>query len=89
VLMRWREGSEEEYIPEAETDSEPESTSSSDSDPASGSTVEAKPKSSPRRKGLKADRLVKVDTFHSYVRPTWQPILSDFCVNLTGITQVS
>lgn len=26
-------------------------------------------------------------TFHSYVRPTWQPILSTFCTSLTGITQ--
>lgn len=27
------------------------------------------------------------DQFHSYVRPTRCPILSDFCVDLTGITQ--
>ncbi|KAL7425065.1 NAPDH-dependent diflavin reductase [Cryptotrichosporon argae] len=32
-------------------------------------------------------RLVKVDTFHTYVRPTWQPRLSEFCTGLTGITQ--
>lgn len=32
--------------------------------------------------------LVKIDTFHSYVRPTWRPRLSDFCIGLTGITQV-
>lgn len=25
--------------------------------------------------------------FHQYVRPTFYPILSDYCVNLTGITQ--
>lgn len=32
--------------------------------------------------------LVTVDTFHSYVRPTWRPQLSEFCINLTGIQQV-
>ncbi|WOO83957.1 3'-5' exonuclease eri1 [Vanrija pseudolonga] len=32
-------------------------------------------------------RLVTVDTFHTYVRPTWRPVLSDFCSSLTGITQ--
>ncbi|TYJ57850.1 hypothetical protein B9479_001460 [Cryptococcus floricola] len=31
--------------------------------------------------------LEKVDTFRSYVRPTWQPVLTDFCKALTGITQ--
>ncbi|WVQ75109.1 hypothetical protein IAR50_004718 [Cryptococcus sp. DSM 104548] len=31
--------------------------------------------------------LEKVDTFRSYVRPIWQPILTDFCKALTGITQ--
>lgn len=31
--------------------------------------------------------LVTVDTFHSYVRPTWRPQLSEFCTNLTGIQQ--
>lgn len=36
-----------------------------------------------------APRLRIVDTFHSYVRPTWQPQLSEFCVRFTGITQVS
>lgn len=25
--------------------------------------------------------------FHEYVRPTQRPILSEYCVNLTGITQ--
>ncbi|KAF9578429.1 hypothetical protein BGW38_005767 [Lunasporangiospora selenospora] len=28
-----------------------------------------------------------VDEFHTYVKPTYQPILSDFCVQLTGIKQ--
>ncbi|WWC92713.1 uncharacterized protein L201_007672 [Kwoniella dendrophila CBS 6074] len=32
-------------------------------------------------------RLHKVDQFRSYVRPTWSPILTDFCKDLTGITQ--
>lgn len=32
--------------------------------------------------------LKRVDTFHTYVRPTWQPILTEFCTALTGITQV-
>ncbi|KAL1406442.1 hypothetical protein Q8F55_008141 [Vanrija albida] len=31
--------------------------------------------------------LVTVDTFHTYVRPTWRPVLSDFCSSLTGIGQ--
>lgn len=26
--------------------------------------------------------------FHRYVRPTLNPILSDYCINLTGISQV-
>lgn len=25
--------------------------------------------------------------FHQYVRPTMNPVLSDYCINLTGITQ--
>lgn len=29
-----------------------------------------------------------MDTFHSYVQPTWQPKLTEFCIALTGITQV-
>jgi len=33
-------------------------------------------------------RLEKVAEFHSYVKPTWNPILSQFCTELTGITQV-
>ncbi|KAI4524140.1 hypothetical protein K525DRAFT_253966 [Schizophyllum commune Loenen D] len=34
-----------------------------------------------------ASELEVVDTFHSYVRPTWRPVLSQFCTDLTGITQ--
>jgi hypothetical protein len=33
-------------------------------------------------------RLVIKDTFHSYVRPVWQPKLTTFCSSLTGISQV-
>lgn len=40
-----------------------------------------------RRRRVNA-RLAHVDTFHSYVRPTWRPQLSTFCTNLTGIQQV-
>ncbi|KAJ3202233.1 3'-5' exoribonuclease 1 [Dinochytrium kinnereticum] len=29
----------------------------------------------------------KIDEFHRYVRPTLHPTLSDYCTNLTGITQ--
>lgn len=29
------------------------------------------------------------DEFHEYVRPTDNPILSEYCVNLTGISQAS
>jgi inhibitor of KinA sporulation pathway (predicted exonuclease) len=28
-----------------------------------------------------------IDVFHTYIRPTINPILSDFCTKLTGITQ--
>lgn len=38
---------------------------------------------------MKGSRLEQLDTFHTYVRPTWKPILTDFCSTLTGITQVS
>ncbi|GJN88727.1 hypothetical protein Rhopal_001693-T1 [Rhodotorula paludigena] len=31
--------------------------------------------------------LVQVDEYHSYVRPVWAPKLSNFCMELTGITQ--
>lgn len=33
------------------------------------------------------DECVEVDHFRTYVRPTHQPVLSDFCCMLTGITQ--
>ena len=36
-----------------------------------------------------AQELEIVAEFRSYVRPTWRPQLSDFCLTLTGITQVS
>ena len=29
----------------------------------------------------------EISTFHHYVRPTQQPVLSDFCKHLTGISQ--
>ncbi|ORY34829.1 ribonuclease H-like domain-containing protein [Naematelia encephala] len=32
-------------------------------------------------------KLERIDTFHSYVRPTWRPILTEFCISLTGILQ--
>jgi inhibitor of KinA sporulation pathway (predicted exonuclease) len=32
-------------------------------------------------------RIAHIDTFHSYVRPTWRPQLSHFCTSLTGIEQ--
>jgi len=35
----------------------------------------------------KASTLVKVDEFHTFVRPTFRPTLSPFCTSLTGITQ--
>lgn len=38
--------------------------------------------------GRRKRSLVTVDTFHSYVRPTWRPQLSEFCISLTGIQQV-
>jgi len=34
-------------------------------------------------------KLVVVDEFHSYVRPSFQPILHAFCTELTGVTQAS
>lgn len=34
-------------------------------------------------------RDMQVDSFQEYVKPELNPQLSDFCVNLTGITQVS
>ncbi|KAK8849620.1 hypothetical protein IAR55_004955 [Kwoniella newhampshirensis] len=41
--------------------------------------------SEPDQDGKK--RLEKIDSFRSYVRPTWRPNLTDFCTSLTGITQ--
>ncbi|KAF5386757.1 hypothetical protein D9615_001814 [Tricholomella constricta] len=35
----------------------------------------------------KASQLEVVAEFRSFVKPTWQPILSQFCTDLTGITQ--
>ncbi|KAH7930852.1 hypothetical protein BV22DRAFT_975033, partial [Leucogyrophana mollusca] len=35
----------------------------------------------------KASELEIVDEFRSFVRPTWRPQLSQFCTELTGITQ--
>jgi len=37
--------------------------------------------------GNAASRLEIVDEFRRFVKPTWRPILSDFCKGLTGITQ--
>ncbi|KAI8358928.1 ribonuclease H-like domain-containing protein, partial [Mortierella sp. GBAus27b] len=36
---------------------------------------------------LDGSTLEVVDEFHSYVRPVYRPILSDFCKGLTGISQ--
>ncbi|KZV70484.1 hypothetical protein PENSPDRAFT_631673 [Peniophora sp. CONT] len=38
------------------------------------------------RKGF-ASKLEVAGQFRSFVRPTWRPALSDFCTQLTGITQ--
>lgn len=38
---------------------------------------------------LSVERKCIVDRFQSYVRPTFNPILSQFCVDLTGITQAT
>jgi len=35
-----------------------------------------------------ASQLEIVDEFRSFVKPTWRPQLSQYCTNLTGITQV-
>jgi len=35
----------------------------------------------------KSEHLVVVDEFHSFCRPTFNPILHPFCTELTGITQ--
>lgn len=34
-----------------------------------------------------ASKLKVVDEFRSYVRPTWRPALTQFCMSLTGISQ--
>lgn len=36
----------------------------------------------------RASQLEVVEEFRSFVRPSWRPTLSEFCTNLTGITQV-
>lgn len=41
-----------------------------------------------RDRNMKASKLQVVDEFRSFVRPSWRPILSGFCTELTGITQV-
>ncbi|VDN37886.1 unnamed protein product [Gongylonema pulchrum] len=40
-----------------------------------------------RREILIIAIIIQVDIFHSYVRPTLHPQLSEFCINLTGVTQ--
>ncbi|ESK93004.1 double-strand sirna ribonuclease [Moniliophthora roreri MCA 2997] len=40
-----------------------------------------------RQSNGKASQLYVKSEFHAYVRPTWRPLLSSFCTNLTGITQ--
>ena len=35
------------------------------------------------------DQLEIIDTYRSFVKPTWKPQLTEFCTGLTGITQVS
>ncbi|KAJ7063100.1 ribonuclease H-like domain-containing protein, partial [Mycena amicta] len=39
------------------------------------------------KNGGKASQLEVAAEFHSFVRPSWQPKLSKFCMDLTGITQ--
>ncbi|KAJ6623415.1 ribonuclease H-like domain-containing protein [Mycena sp. CBHHK59/15] len=39
------------------------------------------------RRGGEASQLEVIDEFRSFVKPTWRPILSHFCTELTGITQ--
>ncbi len=36
---------------------------------------------------LDKNKLEKIGEFHEYVKPTINPVLSEFCVNLTGIKQ--
>ncbi|KAG5728368.1 3'-5' exoribonuclease 1 [Termitomyces sp. T112] len=40
-----------------------------------------------RTKDLQATQLEVVAEFRSFVKPTWRPVLSKFCTDLTGITQ--
>ena len=37
---------------------------------------------------MKTSNLQVVNEFRSFVRPSWRPVLSNFCTELTGITQV-
>ncbi|TEB36140.1 hypothetical protein FA13DRAFT_1623791 [Coprinellus micaceus] len=37
--------------------------------------------------GALASRLEVVDEFRTFVRPTWRPTLTEFCIELTGISQ--
>ncbi|KAJ7109163.1 ribonuclease H-like domain-containing protein [Mycena epipterygia] len=39
------------------------------------------------RNGDKASQLEIIEEFRSFVKPSWRPNLSDFCTELTGITQ--
>jgi hypothetical protein len=98
VLMRWREGAEDEVMPDPlpsvrtpPAGKDPSSDSGDGNAPASTTTSTTTSTAGPESKvsGIaSSSRLERVDTFHSYVRPTWQPILTDFCSSLTGITQV-
>ncbi|KAK7043661.1 hypothetical protein VNI00_008272 [Paramarasmius palmivorus] len=40
-----------------------------------------------RQSNGKASELYVKSEFHTYVKPSWRPVLSAFCTNLTGITQ--
>lgn len=73
VLLRW----EEDVVPEQE---------GSEIHPGTSTDLTKAILSNPGQSSV--PRLVIVDKFHSYVRPTWSPILTDFCTNFTGITQV-
>ncbi|GAA6022801.1 hypothetical protein JCM11491_006411 [Sporobolomyces phaffii] len=43
--------------------------------------------STPTSTSISTFELVVVDEFHSFVRPNWNPELSEFCTDLTGISQ--
>jgi hypothetical protein len=77
VLLQWVDDPDS---PELTSDGKERSSREIGSDAESFSTASSSP-------GW-TKKLRKVDVFHSYVRPTWRPVLSDFCVQLTGITQV-